>query len=1460
MDVPSCFASAHPNRRMTRAFALLAGIFALVCSLVCATPAFAGPSYEEVGTVNAGSYLPNVADRSDESGANLFGFDTSKSNTEDYGTMDPSTGWMGVVPKELLSITNPASNWSEYVDVTLDDIVSSTGASNGYHHYNNNVYTGASDTGAIAPIDLTHSGRDDAIMLCNNEDFYDEWSLRLASVRANYSSDDPGDTLHDNSGAIFGIPVGNGYLAGSSPHNTQDDAPTMQDPNRYHLATGDIDGNGSDDAAVFIYGENNPELHLFFMFRSESSLVFSGKDWHRYELESSGYLDGCRYLFVYHKKIDLPRYQDTKYYGLLPASLAVDDLSGDGNDDVIVAYQEGSPNGGAYVTNIGVYQANGGTLTNGFVEPAVIGDSKPWLVPDRATTQMTSAAVGDPDNDGHNELVIGGYGGYSATDGELYLSYLEWVYDGEADATGHLDRGNIHGFTWMTDDNGLHRTTGSELPGHRANVDTSLYHEDPDSRYCKADGAYYTLSRYTNSSNWTVPLACASLTGHQNNATCDQVFFGMFWYDYNKDTNSFTPHRNTFNNHFNGHDGNNVLLLMTEATTTEDMLPVGDGQATVETMTNYAGTEVLYCTSMFDEDEGHGDDIRYDHYIFRDSGSSTGWTYWSDRDDIEWGDKSARWATCLGNFDFSGTEDQDALFMKLVGHEFIYTEPAVESVLFAPPAFKDIQVAEGSAYDSGSTALTDIDGDTVDGSASVSIGFDFQILAGFKVGKTETSLGVTPGFSVAPSYKGSVTHEVWKTVSTSKGQDSAVVTCTPLDLYYYEIWRPGASEENEYAVMKAPGTPQVEVLSLEEYDKCAAQYNEMAEAYNKAFEAKMIEVRNEYGLSEVDFSSEALAYMPRAETFALHTKGRPDTYKQPDRLDTSQFDIREDETLGLDHGQAFGATARSLTCTWKHSDGGGVSWNVKQGLKFHSGTRFSDFDLMMTLNESGSVGKTFYYGNQYKGEFKSVTTDWNDYDFEMGMYAGRYEDSNNPDRLASECSFAGGTDPATFNLVGYSAKRVQYGPAVAHGLAATSVTSHEATFEAQLPWGAHNAPGAYLLQRKNANTGAWDTVHTFEKRNVTDENAEDELWTETYTDTGLAPSTAYAYRIVDDEQLHAASASITTKATQLFRVDYPANGDWGHMTARAVAPVTGSISYFVSGGNVPENSDLTFKLHLADGYAVTGWNVTETAGGTTKSLLSDPRVTVSGDMLTLQINDIAGAIDVSPIILSPENEPVVLGSWQKSNNRWWFKHYNGSYPKATWLRVPSAWYHFDADGWMQTGWLRDGKTWYYLDKSGAMTTDWKKVDGAWYHFDDNGAMTTGWLRDNGRWYYLNRAGEGTEGAAAIGWKKVGGKWYYFQNAREGVEGSMLPGGWHKIDGTWYLMNGRHDGTYGAMMTGWKKLGETWYYLDESGAMQTGWQKIGSTWYYLNDNGAMQTGPKMIDGKVHWFAKSGAWLK
>lgn len=86
------------------------------------------------------------------------------------------------------------------------------------------------------------------------------------------------------------------------------------------------------------------------------------------------------------------------------------------------------------------------------------------------------------------------------------------------------------------------------------------------------------------------------------------------------------------------------------------------------------------------------------------------------------------------------------------------------------------------------------------------------------------------------------------------------------------------------------------------------------------------------------------------------------------------------------------------------------------------------------------------------------------------------------------------------------------------------------------------------------------------------------------------------------------------------------------------------------------------------------------------------------------------------------NVQTIPGDWIETNSRWQYIHKDSGYSINAWEKIDGKWYHFDQDGFMQTGWLLDGPSWYYLDaEDGYMYTGMQIIDNASYTFDNSGA-------------------------------------------------------------------------------------------------------------------------------------------
>ncbi len=102
------------------------------------------------------------------------------------------------------------------------------------------------------------------------------------------------------------------------------------------------------------------------------------------------------------------------------------------------------------------------------------------------------------------------------------------------------------------------------------------------------------------------------------------------------------------------------------------------------------------------------------------------------------------------------------------------------------------------------------------------------------------------------------------------------------------------------------------------------------------------------------------------------------------------------------------------------------------------------------------------------------------------------------------------------------------------------------------------------------------------------------------------------------------------------------------------------------------------------------------------------------------------------------SQTTYTAGWVQNETGWWYRNADGTWPANTWAQLAyngrTDWYHFDANGYMQTGWFTD--------------TD-------------------------GRVYYLNPVSDGWMGSMFVGNHVIDGKSYYFNEASDGYKGALV---------------------------------------------------------------------------------------
>ena len=117
-----------------------------------------------------------------------------------------------------------------------------------------------------------------------------------------------------------------------------------------------------------------------------------------------------------------------------------------------------------------------------------------------------------------------------------------------------------------------------------------------------------------------------------------------------------------------------------------------------------------------------------------------------------------------------------------------------------------------------------------------------------------------------------------------------------------------------------------------------------------------------------------------------------------------------------------------------------------------------------------------------------------------------------------------------------------------------------------------------------------------------------------------------------------------------------------------------------------------------------------------------------------------------------------------------------------------------SDGMTAGSWSQDAAgNWYFKNAANGknLVSAWAHIENSyagagqpkdsWFHFDANGAMQTGWFKDSdGRWYFFNPVSDSTLGRMMTGWNWIKGndgklRCYYFEEISNGHRGAMYSG-------------------------------------------------------------------------------------
>jgi hypothetical protein len=496
--------------------------------------------------------------------------------------------------------------------------------------------------------------------------------------------------------------------------------------------------------------------------------------------------------------------------------------------------------------------------------------------------------VGDIDNDGLNEVVVGGYmvnkndqdalyaytNKFGSTEKFKYyheLAMLYMKYDKESGSYG-----DFKGFTVFREEEDMAWTRAG------------------DTSYNSASGRDLSSSaRYRNTRNWTLPIQSVSLTGYVNGRTNHQIFFGNCMYYYDIDSGKF----NIYDDGGKADDSIAAYKNFSAPNSSINVLIPGSFLDQNDYYVKSEGREQLLVSYAFD--------CIFEFALMYESAAGTPM-------DVQ--KKYGAMARAASNnpkrFDFYPTVcapnmDNDAIFVQYIDYAFTYSKPEVLSVLASIPYYEDIYNAyPWPDWEPGSTYLGKSSGSsqTATGVTEFSLGGYISIEQDISVlGLKIASIEMENSISANTSYEFSHTIERESTVQyeTNGGQDSIVMVSSPLDVYYYRYYEESIPYKAKYPDAKKndpstwgimavsiPSAPQVMVFPVE-------SYNDLAEIF---------------GLDKID------------SDFWIHTQGDPGTYpKSVAQFIGAENILSSDSSISATFGSGSVSTELTITESDEHA-------------------------------------------------------------------------------------------------------------------------------------------------------------------------------------------------------------------------------------------------------------------------------------------------------------------------------------------------------------------------------------------------------------------------------------------------------------------------------------------------------------------------------------------------------------
>ena len=558
--------------------------------------------------------------------------------------------------------------------------------------------------------------------------------------------------------------------------------------NYIELATGDFDGDSIDEIAVYIGETNNPRVEIWKLQEQDGDGYLNPGHYADHDFFGTASVDTGKRTWKIAWTYPLNQYGSGKVPNMV--SLSAADYDKDGIDDLAVSW--------GYFGS-GAIQPSRATIMMGADNNKMMTRKYSFDLKSGGTDiYRASFTAGDVDNDGYNELVMGGSLANSDRNSR-YLAVYEW---------------NGSGFSIVAEQN------------------FKLFEEENGVRKwqnIKDDKAYYSMLFAPAN------VAVGKFYGI-GESPC--IYLDSIVIEYG--SGSFDILDLMASDMVYPKDGQYYVEWGARAADT-----TGNGQDTLLTMSNVV-TKIDNVNSVADYMRLAWANYYQNQYALsgiRFSKSSD--SYAADRVLSKTATYSAADSNFLNfaslSFSLPNT-DNDTAILKYTGkHYYTYSDPEVLAVLASPPYYADLaNDDDDSQMIESSTAYGKSKGSG--GGTTHSNSFSVGVYTSWE--KTWSMLGVELASAEAEfSINNTFTWETQKTSSleyaveyaTMAGVDTVVLYSMPIETYVYEAQIPnGSGYDTQTMTVNIPYEPSIQTLSLEKYNTIYHTYKDILPDVSRA--------------------------------------------------------------------------------------------------------------------------------------------------------------------------------------------------------------------------------------------------------------------------------------------------------------------------------------------------------------------------------------------------------------------------------------------------------------------------------------------------------------------------------------------------------------------------------------------------------------------------------------------------